>query len=170
MGNDTKIRPLDVGKVFLDKAQELSKGGITNLHLNKLIYLAHGYHFGNLEKPLITNGELAEAWKHGPVYRSVYVRYAPFNDRIIDSNFYNIGLPYKKLSNEIMQLLNKIWEEYKNTKVWTIVDMLHEKNSPWYIIWHYSGGKKGPAQHIPDELTEAYYIKIVKKLKEAENG
>jgi len=154
------VSALDIAGVFLEMSKEV---GLTNLKLNKLIYLAHGYYWGNYEAPLITNGELPEAWKHGPVYRSVYNTFRSSKSDVIPLTY--AARPTNLSSNEEMSdFLNQFWEIFKDAPPWHLVEMLHEKDSPWYIIWHHQGGKFSTGSHIPDYLTKAYYIAKVKEL------
>jgi len=99
------IEPLDIGGFLLEKSIEK---GITNLKLNKLIYLAHGYHWGNFELPLINNGELAEAWKHGPVYRSVYNIFGAFKSDDIPLAYSAISTNYNSFDEPISDFLNHL--------------------------------------------------------------
>jgi len=112
-GSDNQIMAvsaLDIAGVFLEMSKEI---GLTNLKLNKLVYLAHGYYWGNFETPLITNGELPEAWKHGPVYRSVYNTFGSFKSDVIPSAY--AALPTNVKSNgEMFDFLDQFWEIFKD--------------------------------------------------------
>ncbi len=58
-----------VANAFLDLAKK-SEEEITHMKLQKLIYIAHGFNLSNFDFPLID--EQVEAWRYGPVIRSVY--------------------------------------------------------------------------------------------------
>ena len=49
---------------------ELSGWRISNLRLQKLLYIAHMYHLGRTDKNLVN--ENFEAWQHGPVEPNLY--------------------------------------------------------------------------------------------------
>lgn len=162
MSEINSISPLDIAGYFIKLSGE---EGLTNLKLNKLIYMAHGFYWGNFEKPLITDGELAEAWKHGPVYRSVYNVFGGFKADIIPAMYAYVSTKLDSFDKEVSTFLAQFWNIFKEAPPWYLVDMLHEKNSPWYIVWHLQGGKRTSGSPISDHLTKAYYIDQVNKLK-----
>ena len=51
------------------------------MKVQKLVYYAHGWHLGLADAPLI--GELVEAWRWGPVIRSLYAALAEFGNQPI---------------------------------------------------------------------------------------
>lgn len=46
---------------------------VTQMKLQKMVYIAHGYHLARYDSPLIE--ETFEAWKFGPVVPSIYREY-----------------------------------------------------------------------------------------------
>jgi len=159
------VSPLDVATTFLEMAKS---HGLTSIKLNKLIYLAHGYYLGNHEVPLITNGELPVAWKHGPAYESVYFTFKSSKSGVIPPTY--AAIPKNVSSNEYLSdFLNQFWAIFKDASAWHIVKMLHEKGSPWDIVWNQQGGKFTIGMEIPDDLTRAYYIAKVKELHASTN-
>jgi len=160
MADDRKISPLDVAGFFL-KASEDGRG-ISNLQLNKMTYLSHGWYWGNREEPLITT-ELPEAWKYGPVYRSIFNMFGRFGGEIIPAYMHrSVSLQSVDLSEDI-EFLEVVWDKYKDWNPWSLVKTLHEKGSPWHVIWNSKDGRTG--KPIPDELTKAYYLDKVQKIK-----
>ena len=64
-----------VANCFLDIADAQSRP-ITPLKIQKLVYIAHGWHLAIYEEPLIV--ELVEAWKWGPVIPLLYHEFKNF--------------------------------------------------------------------------------------------
>ena len=157
------ISPLDVGDFFLRLSED---HGITNVKLNKLIYIAHGYYWGNVDKPLITNGECAEAWKYGPVYRSIYNIFGRFGGDVIPVIYAGMSTRVELFGEDTTEFLSLIWDRFKDVSSWKLVQMLHEKDSPWYLIWHRDRGKYTSGSSIPDYLTRVYYTNLVKRYKD----
>ncbi len=163
MNNAHLISPLDIGDFFLRSSEG---NGITNLKLNKLIYIAHGYYWGNVDKPLITNGEFAEAWKYGPVYRSIYNIFGRFGADVIPVMYAGMSTRVESFGEDKTEFLNLVWERFKDVSPWELVQVLHKKDSPWYLIWHRGRGKYTSGLSIPDYLTRVYYINLINRYKE----
>ena len=68
----------------------LSDWSLTNLQLQKLLYLSHLLYLGENREPLIL--EHFQAWKFGPVLPQVYNRVKVFKDRPVLNIFYGIDL------------------------------------------------------------------------------
>jgi len=163
MGNTHIISPLDIGDFFLRLSED---NGIINLKLNKLIYIAHGYYWGNVDKPLITNGELAEAWKYGPVYRSIYNIFGRFGVNVIPVMYAGMSNRVESFDQDTIEFLNLVWDRFKDLQPWRLVQMLHQKESPWYLTWHRDRGKYTSGSSIPDYLTRVYYINLIKRYED----
>ena len=163
------VAPLHVAGFFLEASgEEGSEGekGITNLHLNKMVYLAHGNYWGNHKKPLITDGEDPEAWEYGPVYRSIYRMFGRFGSETIPPYMHrSVSDRPVSFGKDIDDFLDQAWNVYGDKDPWNLVNMLHAKGSPWYIVWNLEGGKNSYGKSIPDYLTKAYYIDRIAKLK-----
>lgn len=64
----------------LDRADAL-KLGISNMHINKILYFAHGHFLAHKHKRLID--QEFEAWEHGPVVQDLYHRFKKFGKNAI---------------------------------------------------------------------------------------
>ena len=164
MGENRRISPLDVAGFFLKASEE---NGVTHLKLNKLVYLAHGWYWGNREEPLITNGEDPEAWRYGPVYKSIFNMFGRFRAEIIPAYMHRgVSDEPVEFGEDKTEFLELVWNTYKNVSPWTLVKALHEEGSPWYIVWRLENGKNSYGKPVPDYLTKAYYLDKVQKLHE----
>ena len=65
MNHDSKA----VANVFYKLARK-DGGWLTNMQMQKLVYIAHGYHLGLLGDPLFR--ETVYAWQFGPVIPPLY--------------------------------------------------------------------------------------------------
>src|SRR2546430_458225 len=97
------------------------KKEITPMKIQKLVYFAHGWHLAVIDRPLIN--EQVEAWKFGPVIRTIYTAFreygkAPIQDhatsfRLVDPLKFKIVTPKLDDSSqetEAKELLKKIWD------------------------------------------------------------
>lgn len=108
------------------KFGNLSGWTITNLRLQKLLYLAHKYHLKTYRTPLISRP--FEAWKYGPVLPVVYERCKIFYTRPVVDTFY--GIPLIEGCEEETSIKNT-FEQYNNTSTRELVNITHLENGAW---------------------------------------
>ena len=102
----------------------------TNMDLNKIIYLIHGWTLGIHQKPLIR--DTVEAWRHGPVIPAVYHEYKFLGTRPIDIAA-NIEVP----SDPACQFVNWIRSGVESCREWSTTalrDYTHRSGSPWHTV------------------------------------
>jgi len=152
---------------FLSKYR---KHGITPLKIQKLVYIAHGWHLAYFDKPLVED-EDAEAWEFGPVFPSLYHEFK-YRGRmpIIElatilsiKDRKNLSFEKKipnilKSDNQTIQLLDTIWEVYGNLTGAALSSLTHRENSPWAEVRAESNGKRNT--NIDNEIIKKYYKKL----------
>lgn len=163
-----------VANYFLDLAK---KDGIeiTPLKIQKLVYLAHGYHLAltrNKEHPdgiPLVHDEAVEAWKFGPVFPSLYHEFKVFGRDPItrpaqDIKFHQIA---GTVSTDIVTpevnkgdagtcaLLDRIWEIYRNFTGPQLSSLTHAARTPWHET--YREGETLRNTHIPNNIICSYY-------------
>ena len=115
--------------------------GITPLKIQKLIYLAHGWHLAYIDEPLVID-EYVEAWQHGPVFPSIYHAFKylgrkPIIEPLIefsyrDDNSIKINTPQIPKSDKVTcKLLTTIWDAYGKFTGNYLSKLTHQENSPW---------------------------------------
>jgi uncharacterized phage-associated protein len=141
---------------------------LSPMKLLKLVYLAHGWHLGFFKEDLID--EPVEAWRYGPVVKSVYHQFKDYGDEKIDKFATQIeGLSKEMVSfkyvapevadnNKLKKLLNVIWESYKNHSGLQLSSITHQPGSPWDIVWNQQGGKDKKSAIIGNDIIKEYYI------------
>lgn len=156
-----------VANYFLSKYR---KHGITPLKIQKLVYIAHGWHLAYFDKPLVED-EDAEAWEFGPVFPSLYHEFK-YRGRmpIIElatilsiKDRKNLSFEKKipnilKSDNQTIQLLDTIWEVYGNLTGAALSSLTHRENSPWAEVRAESNGKRNT--NIDNEIIKKYYKKL----------
>ena len=165
-----------VANYFLDLAK---KDGvkITPLKIQKLVYIAHGYHLAFTARdnppngsPLV-NDEFAEAWRYGPVFPSLYHHFKRFGGDPITEFAEDIEFSYdddtgkldtKSITPKIdpndefpCALLNKIWEVYGEYTGLQLSDITHREGTPWEKTWKRRKGFRNA--HIPNKAIIKYY-------------
>lgn len=151
----------EIANYFLELSAQKD---ISPLKIQKLVYIAHGWHLALYEEPLVRD-ELAEAWEYGPVFPSIYHEFKRFGagpilepalDWIYSLGEWRSQVPYIKPDDErTIAFLNRIWELYGRFSAGELSAMTHEEGSPWRQIRE----KMGPIKNanIENDLIEKYY-------------
>ena len=103
--------------------QEKEREGITNLKLQKVLYLAQAYYLAKLGKPLFT--EKLEAWDYGPVVPEVYRKLKRHGSKPII-----VEEDKSTLAEEDKEVLKKIWDTFGGYSASRLVDIVHA-HTPW---------------------------------------
>lgn len=151
-----------IANYFIGKAQ--SEGiCITPMKLLKLVYIAHGWHLGLYDRPLI--GEEVQAWQYGPVVSSVYHDFKHYGSGNITRQHMISGPDGNPIiptvtHSKVSVFLDKVWEAYKHYNGWQLSDITHQPGTPWDIVWRQNGGSERRGSPIPQQLIADYYKKL----------
>ncbi|QHJ80868.1 MAG: hypothetical protein [Bacteriophage sp.] len=144
---------------------------ITNMQLQKLPYIAHGWSLALLDQPLIS--EHPKVWQYGPVYPSVYDALKiygadPIDDYIYDNKWNPFvgqlyGDQFKKgniikanLTDVEKELINTVWNVYKEYDAFQLSALTHQPNTPWSIIKE----RDGEGCIIDNETIKKHYLEL----------
>lgn len=120
----------DVAKFFIDLAQkqEQKQNGdlMTNLRLQKMLYLAQGWYLAKFGAPLFDAP--IEAWPLGPVVPTVYNTYKIYHANGISSD---ARISSDALSSNEISLLLDVTREYDKFSTSALVSLTHKKDTPW---------------------------------------
>jgi uncharacterized phage-associated protein len=116
------------------------------LKLQKLVYLAHGWHLAFLNQPLIK--ENVKAWRYGPVIPSIYKE---FKDQgrapILRTIEIPSGTPVPDANAKA--IVDEVWKKYGRMSGFNLSMITHQPGSAWDIVRSSnSGGFASPP--IPD--------------------
>ncbi len=159
-----------IGNYFI-KRGIVDNDNLTLMKLNKLIYIAHGMYLAKYNKRLID--EQIQAWKFGPVVKSVYheLRYYGMNKigSVIsgiqldkEGNLVKKKYDIPKSDKEVLDLLNFVWENYKEYDGPQLSGWTHLPESPWYQAWFTEKGFKEREKIISDESIKEYFLKLAR--------
>lgn len=137
--------------------------------MQKLVYLAHGWHLAIYEEPLVDD-EYAEAWKYGPVFPSLYYEFkhrgrlpiinpaSEFEFRSPDDLEFEETTPkIPKSDTQTRKLLDRIWKVYGDRTALQLSEITHRPGSPWHKTRKNAGSKNNA--NIDDEEIKQYYEK-----------
>jgi uncharacterized phage-associated protein len=126
---------------------------ITQMKLQKLVYISHGWYLGLTGQPLIF--EEVEAWQWGPVIRGLYSEFVEFGskpiNRIDSSNLDQIDAATR-------QFLERIWDVYGSKTAAELSALTHLDNTPWEQT--YSPHTK---KVIHNDLIKKHYDELLKR-------
>ena len=133
----TNRSAMAVANYLLELAEQFGSHDMTNMKLNKLVYIAYGWWAGATSKKLFK--EPIEAWQWGPVVPIVYREFKHFGSRPIPSGFKAIDDWHASVAAldccgedaEVRQLLQYIWKSYGKLSGSKLMSKTHEKGTPW---------------------------------------
>ena len=145
---------------------------LTNLKLNKLIYIAHGFMLAKYQKPLLNVNyhEYVEAWQYGPVIPSIYHEFKHFGRSNISEHGSCLieidpingiqKIKPKIVNNNVLSILKWVFNNFAKLSAMQLVDITHAQGSPWqnaYIQGNYN-------VLIADQETKEYYTQYLEWL------
>lgn len=108
---------------------------ISPMKMQRLIYFAHGWCLAITDSPLIE--ESIEAWRYGSVVSNIYYWLRSFGSQPINLKKLEVEphdlarLENLKHHEQIVHLLHKVWEVYKDYDAITLSEMAYLPASPW---------------------------------------
>lgn len=115
---------IEIAFTLLKLAREAGKA-LTNLQLQKLVYVCHGMSLSKFGRPLII--EDVHAWKYGPVIPSVYFRFKHAGQEPVTDELEPTDLDEKSFS-----LIAAVMEKFGDLTGWQLVHLTHRDGSPWH--------------------------------------
>lgn len=126
------VDAITVGNSILDRAVK-ENVDITPMKLQKLIYCLYKEYYKSTGRALFD--ERFEAWKYGPVLRSVYDAFKQYGSNAIkrmaastDGNVYVVN---SKNSPAFNNAFEKIWETYNEYDGIVLSAFTHRENTAW---------------------------------------
>ncbi|MBV0890011.1 DUF4065 domain-containing protein [Komagataeibacter oboediens] len=140
---------------------------LTNMQLQKLPYIAHGWGLVTLHQPLIEGQP--KTWPYGPVYPELYQdlkRYgagsvtdfvrehnaSPFPDKRGD-------IVTTVLSESENKLLDTVWNKYKKFDGIELSTITHKEGTPWTIV----KCRDGAFMPIDNDVIKNHYQALLEK-------
>ncbi len=163
-----------VANEFLKLAKKVNRP-LTQMHLQKLVYIANGWNLAIDHVPLTEDSPCA--WDYGPVYpdlRDALKSYGrdpvdkpiKFGDFIIFSENSDEEVSGNFLQKE-SELIDKVFEVYGGFHAFKLSALTHEKDTPWYNIYMTQKHRGG---EIPNEEIKAHFITIADEGQKRSNA
>lgn len=156
-----------IANEFLKMPGEL--GQLTQMQLQKLTYIAHGWTLALLNQPLAADE--VQAWDYGPVFPDLYDHAKYFGskpiDRLITKRDDNKliffvapeerGEPYvANLNPSEKDIIERVWKKYSVYGAFKLSNLTHQPGTPWYETY-FGHGKNAP---IPNEVIREHYLAL----------
>jgi len=133
---------------------------LCHLRLQKLLYYAQGWHLAATGTPLFP--DRIEAWKHGPVVRSVYPVFKEYRLAIPPTQ----GSEPAELSARDRDFIRSIWERYAEFSATALRNMTH-RESPWLEARAGSTRDESRNAEITQETMRAFFFpQLIDTLKQ----
>ena len=151
---------------------------VTHMKLQKLSYIAHGWCLALLDRPLIR--DTVQAWEYGPVFPGLYHELREYGKDPVDNEIVNsVKIDSGRLSfisasifdessseeyrNQIMSLLDRVWDVYHGFSAVQLSAMTHRSNTPWNKMVTENPEAKYKSVPIPDELIKEHYRELAEQ-------
>ncbi|EGR0088948.1 TPA: SocA family protein [Vibrio vulnificus] len=143
---------------------------ICPMKMQKLVYIAHGWSLGLLDKPLIQ--EQVQAWKYGPVINELYHEFKIYGSGnitrkatsyMVDPNNFEVVESTPEVNDsQTQQLLKIVWDTYKKFSGGQLSNMTHESGTPWDKTFN------GMRSVVVDNQTiQQHYKELIQKRAQA---
>ena len=124
---------------FIDRANSCGKQ-LTQMQLQKLVYIAHGWNLAINGSPLTE--DTPQAWDYGPVYRDLWLALRSFGKSAVNEKI------------KIGQVGAGIFHACQ------LSAMTHKQGTPWYQIYEVEGKKKG---NIDAERIKQHFVSLAQQ-------
>jgi uncharacterized phage-associated protein len=169
-------RPQDVRAVanYLLAKAEVEQKLLSHLQLQKLTYLAHGWHLGLSDMPLFT--QEVHAWPYGPVIPVLYHEFKRFGNEFLSAHacYYDTVLGRKEFVPTMdwysKAVVDSVWGVYGKYTVNDLISLTHAPGTPWAVVAQSRSG--GPIRDIPipNDLIKNYYRELAMRNQAAKGG
>jgi uncharacterized phage-associated protein len=143
---------LAVANAFIELG-EGSHRRLTNMQLQKLVYIAHGWHLALKGEPLLY--DVVQAWEWGPVIPRLYNRLKKYGAGYVTEHIKTKHQPVLPDSPE-MQLLSGVWRAYGRFSGPQLSSMTHTEGTPWRDTW-----ESHPYGEIRTEVIAKHYRQLL---------
>lgn len=152
----TPCDPRAVANLLLKEAR--SRGyDVSNLKLQKLLFLCHAFYLARTGRPLVRGS--FEAWQYGPVHREAYNAFRRFGAEPISENaesFDPVSGTRKPLalpkSRALLDVVHEVVQFHGGKSPSELVELTHAKNGPWDHVVNAARSNANMALKISDRV------------------
>jgi uncharacterized phage-associated protein len=147
-----------VANSFLELARDCNYRvpPVTNMKLQKLVYIAHGFTLAMLDAPLISSHVHAFQW--GPVVPTLYEAVKRFGSGAIIDFIATLPNDIQSLAPDSTEaaVVQGVWDKYGKLSAAELSNITHKPGTPWSDVWSVT-----PFAVIPNDLIQHHYLELI---------
>ena len=128
---------------------------LTNMQLQKLVYIAHGYSLALLDNKLVK--QPVQAWRYGPVIKVLYDSLRQYGAGTV-TEMVNI-LPSEQVSQTDRALIDVVGDAYARFSGPQLSTMTHREGTPWREVFDPNANFTNDV--IPNDLIKKHYLTLL---------
>jgi uncharacterized phage-associated protein len=145
------LSPQSAAALLLKEA-EIAGLSLSNLQLQKLLYLAHGVHLARYGRPLIN--ERFQAWRYGPVNENLYHQLKYFGASPVPPDHPVVAdLEHFSCDDDARRSIADVVAAFGNLTAQKLVAITHDPSGPWRSVYQDGTGQI----EIADESIQKYF-------------
>ncbi len=144
-----------IANEFITLAQQEGKK-LTNMQLQKLVYIAQGYNLALLDQCLYFNN--THAWQWGPVIPNLYKKLQRYGPGFVSNRINILKDVVSSIPVKSKEIIAAVWDSYGSYTGEQLSSITHQSDSPWSVTWAEKRFSIIPIKRITD-----HYLKKVQK-------
>lgn len=162
--------PTALANEFLRLPEVQAQGGLTQMQLQKLVYMAHGWNMVINGEPLAN--EDPQAWTYGPVFPSLYdhtkgmgtqaIKDPITSDQSRFARLFGAGEPPETYQADLTPrekgVIESVWKRYGKLSGIRLSEMTHQPNAPWFKAY-----EPGRNASITPDLIRPHYEELLQR-------
>ena len=141
--------------------------GLTQMQLQKLVYLAHGWNLAINRQRLTVDDP--QAWDYGPVYGALRQALREYGNRpvareILNCEYFpgefdeNADEPARAdLTVDQRAVINRVYREYGGFHAYKLSALTHQDGTPWTQVYKNGDGR---FDEIPADVIRDHFVEI----------
>jgi uncharacterized phage-associated protein len=144
-----------IANEFLRIAKQQGRA-LTNMQLQKLVYIAHGYMLAIYDDSLIN--QRVEAWRYGPVIPDLYRALSEYGSGVVSQPIHMF--PQRTVDDvKAKTLIDKVFAAYRGFSGPQLSTMTHREGTPWRQVFNADAFYTNDT--IPNPIIKAHYTKLL---------
>jgi uncharacterized phage-associated protein len=119
---------ITIANKFIDLAKNEP---LTNMQLQKMVYIAHGFSLALRDTKLYY--EYTRAWNFGPVVPELYEKLREHDSNQVKNKI--SSSPEEEIDKDSSEIIEEVYKNYKQYSGPQLSGLTHQKNTPWSKTW-----------------------------------